>query len=70
MDGGAGRDEGVAEIVRLRAGEVGMALMAGEGRGVVYSGNPGRRLLVSTGVVRLSEDGVGCSLMGVALSVG
>lgn len=51
----------------LRAGEV---CTAGEGRAVVYSGIPGLFLLVRTGVVRLSEEGVACSLMGVALSVG
>lgn len=44
---------------------------AGEGRGVVYFGAGGRFRLFKTGGLRLMrEGGVGCSLMGVALSVG
>ena len=44
---------------------------AGEGSGVVYLGGPMcLRLELRTVVLRLREEGVGCSLMGVALSVG
>ena len=52
------------------AGEDGI-VTAGEGRGVVYFGGPiFFRLEFNTDVLRVSDEGVGCSFIGVALSVG
>ena len=54
----------------FRAGEEG-TVTAGEESGVVYFGGPSRlRLVLNMGVLKLRDEGVGCSLMGVALSVG